>query len=206
MGPELYFMRSREFYRKCFKHALGSGFVRAEFIASIISLILVPVGADWKMPIEFINWAPFLVFITAFVVTFGIRFFSAPVDFYNEALQEIGQLKLTIEDREKIQKALNHLWQLRKTGVELRNKTISPKTHPTWHKEFQDWHDEVGAQASLISENLKQWLITLDQVTQPPIVDFVSPDHRKDLTIFNEILHRLQRFLEKDLAWPKIGA
>lgn len=199
-------MNGSEFYLKCLRRAFSGKLALAQFFSGLLSLIALPIGYKWNAPVEYLNWLPFSIFSAVFIGTFVYGFLRAPVDLLSEASAEIDHLRLMIEDRDAWQKALNELWKLRKSGVELRNQNITDAEYDLWKEDVNRWRADVCREARKISENLEQWLSILDQVTQGTITSIKVEKQIKDLEIMSEILHRLQVFLEKDLRWPKMGS
>jgi hypothetical protein len=119
-----------------------------------------------------------------------------------EKLQEkIIQLKLAIYDREKRQAAIDRLWELRKKGVELRNKNVTVSEYPMWETEFEAWTAEICEEANKISPNLRNWLTILDRVRPPPMLSHqpAGPLHANTLKNMSEVLARIQEFLEAEM-------
>jgi hypothetical protein len=195
------------FYSECLRRAFAGRLLRAEAVAGVLTVFALPIGSEWfGETVGTSSWIPLYFFGGALVVLILYGLATAPRGLYLEALAEIGQLRLTIEDKDRIQRALNELWMLRKEGVELRNTRITESEFAAWVKKFDEWRENVYEQAKRISENLEQWLRILDQLTQPTVSPPIHSKHAHKLKIFSEILHRLQVFLERDLRWPKIGA
>jgi hypothetical protein len=124
-------------------------------LAGLLSLVSVPMGIElkeWFGEFGASSWVPLYIFGTAFVLLVMYGLIRAPRDLYVEALAEVGQLRLTIEDKERIQRALNELWALRKEGVELRNKHVRVGEFDTWKAEYDDWQEKVDKSARQIRE------------------------------------------------------
>ena len=197
-----------EFWTECFRRAFRGRLLLAGGISGLLALVAVPVGIElreWFGEFGASSWVPFYIFGTVFVLLVLLGLVRAPRDMYSEARAEIDQLKLTIEDRDAIQRALNELWRLRREGVELRNKPIVASELADWEYDMGVWHQEVLAQAVTVSENFRQWLEVLDQMQTNPVANPINDPHRHQLCFYSTVLRRLQIFLEKDLKWPQVG-
>lgn len=203
-----------EFYGRCLRQAFTGKFGIAESISGVGGLFMIPLGTYLDKATElqaYFIWAPFWLFIGAFIMAVVLGFVRAPVDIHNAVLEDVRKLKLTIHDAEKYQTALNQLWLLRRSGVELRNRVLTNADEISgWSIEKDLWHTHVVIEADKISQNLSQWLSLLDQTTQGIVVNRTNiiannPDYETELKVMSEVLHRLQRFLERDLVWPKAG-
>ena len=191
------------FYWEWIKRAFRGRLLVAEATAGLLGMLSFLIN-DWIVRnFETPGWFGVYLFLLLFLVFVGIGLIRAPRDLYKEAMFEIAALRLTIEDKERIQKALNELWRLRAAGVKLRNKRISTDDYEDWLHDFNQWREEVLQHAGKISENLKQWLDILDKTTQGPVSPWIHETHSAKLRVFSEVLHRLQIFLERDLVWPR---
>ncbi len=120
----------------------------------------------------------------------------APAQLQKEADDEIARLNLVIENKEEIQKALDELWQLRRDGVQLRNRKITNEQLPVWTAEFEDWHSKVLDACGRVSPNLRNWLEVLDRTHgRPTDIPIVCDDHELKARVMSEMLSRLQRYL-----------
>lgn len=112
----------------------------------------------------------------------------------------IASLRSELDNRARVQEALNRLWSLRKNGVEIRNRTISQFAIEPWLAEAREWRQAVYAVSDIVSPNLRNWLETLNEIEGAPdgvvIVGFL---HGHELKILSEILRRLDHYLEKGL-------
>src|SRR5262249_15280612 len=98
--------------------------------------------------------------------------------------------------------ALNLIWDLRQSGVEIRNEF--PANFINWHRRVYEWRDQVLDAAGVLSTNLRRHLQTLNETHGYPgdirIASLLHADeHKNDLSIISEILRRLEKYLERDL-------
>jgi len=201
---------AREFCTECIRRAFRGRLLQAETGVGLATLLTVPIGIEFKEWFgEFgaSSWLPLYIFIAIFVLVVVIGLIRAPRDLYTEAMAEVGALRLTIEDKQRIQNALNELWRLRKDGVKIRNRSVTPSTFDQWMADYDNWREMVDVSAREISENLAQWIEILDQTTQGTVAqpNHYIVGHAQHLRNFSEKLHRLQVFLERDLRWPKMA-
>jgi hypothetical protein len=127
---------------------------------------------------------------------------SAATDRHNLLAAEIASLKLMLSDREARNKAIGALWELRKRGVEIRNREIlDTDTLREWRVEQEAWRQEVFVEAEKVSANLRAFLTTLDRMREPPTYTArsLTQKHDKIRHILSEILLRMQEFLEADM-------
>jgi hypothetical protein len=113
-----------------------------------------------------------------------------------------ASIRKKLKDREIRQRALNLLWDLRESGVQIRNEF--PVDFPNWHRRVIEWRDQVLDAAAVLSTNLRRHLQTLNETHGYPsdirIVGLLHADeHQKDLSNISETLRRLEKYLERDL-------
>lgn len=127
--------------------------------------------------------------------------FAAPPKIHNERSIEIDGLHKQLNNKEARQAALDRLWRLRKSGVDLRNQRITSDQYNKWYADYQVWHKEMLVEAEKISRNLHQWLETLERQPNEPVNEFsIDPGHRKVLCNFSEALRRLGLYLEGQIT------
>ncbi len=153
-------------------------------------------------------------FLAIFAALFTINFIFTPPRFESEAATsaddreqrlniKIDDLDKRIFDREKRQRLVDELWQLRSNGIKLRNKQFEDKAkfeRSNWLDCFKTWRNDTLLKANEISPNLKQWLDRLDRtVPNPPELSFFSVEHERLSRIASTMLDRMQRYLEGEL-------
>ena len=141
-------------------------------------------------------WAGVVALLAIFPFVFFWNLLITPAQLQKEADDEIARLNLVIENKEEIQKALDELWELRRAGVQLRNRRITIQQLPDWVAEFEEWNPKVLDASGRVSPNLRNWLEVLDDTRGRPInVPIVSGDHELKVRVMTEILRRLQTYL-----------
>lgn len=139
--------------------------------------------------------------LLAFPVVYLYGFIRAPKKVYDEAQENIRNLKLQLDNEAARQNSINILWRLRSEGITLRNKSISSLEElEEWKKYFSQWRDEVLEESGKVNVNLKCYLERLDVTGQNPSnLNIFNPDHELQARIMSEILKRLQEYLKKEL-------
>ncbi len=133
-----------------------------------------------------------------FVVTlFIINFLRAPFLIIKEQNVIIIALK-SKQDRDGV---LIHLRELRRAGVELRNRGSALLTNNSanqWWQEHLSWREETGNIIGLLDrEQAERWK-TLDKfVPRNAYPNALTPEHRHRLQMFDEWLERLDVVTEK---------
>ena len=144
--------------------------------------------------------AGLLAFAVIFLLLYVINFFSAPSVLQNEADETIKSLETKLFSKEKRQEAITSLWDLRKEGVDHRNKRINETEIGEWNRIEGDWYQRTLNEAENVSLNLRRWLETLDRVREPPqLPPAASSVHNKRRRFMSEVLSRMEEFLEADM-------
>lgn len=146
-------------------------------------------------------WAAGVALLLVVALIFLANLFIAPTEIQKEADNEIDDLKKQIDNKEARQNAIDALWILRKSGVELRNKSVSSdEDFNSWQSEFWSWRSNTLDKARVVSVNLQNWLDILDRtVPRPANVLIHNPEHDRLLRVASTILNRLQQYLEGEL-------
>ena len=146
--------------------------------------------------------------LVGFVVLFFIfLLIVVPSQLDDEAAERIAALQKKLFDRGARQAAIDKLWKLRATGVQLRNKLVSPLDYDKWYGEWKSWRAEVLEQAMKVSPNLHAWLDTLDRVRPGPLLSAPPAndgDHVRDRNNMSEVLLRMQEFLQAEMMHKDI--
>lgn len=143
-------------------------------------------------------WAFLLAVVGLFLFVFLVNIPRAAAQLQNEADEKIDELERILDDKEARQKAIDKLWELRKSGVEIRNESVlTDQFFPGWERRFKRWREETLNEARTVSVNLHNWLEILDRMVEPPPdIKAVNPEHRLLLGVSSTILNRLQQYLE----------
>jgi hypothetical protein len=151
---------------------------------------------------QVVTWA--LVYTAAaWLIIFLFRlFFIAPFQTFKDIEGQRVRLEQALEDRERRQRALNLLWDLRESGVQIRNEF--PVNFPNWHRRVYEWRDQLLDASGVLSVNLRRHLQTLNETHgYPSDIQIVGENHKQehdlDLRVISEMLRRLERYLERDL-------
>jgi hypothetical protein len=92
------------------------------------------------------------------------------------------------------------LWALRAEGVKHRNKLMKPDGLQKWTRTYEQWRQQVLAEAKTISANLEAWLETLDRMGQRPKGHpSVNEEHERSRRIMSEIMFRMEEFLKAEM-------
>lgn len=98
-----------------------------------------------------------------------------------------------------VQAARQRLWDLRASGVEIRNRAPELGKFREWVAEYQAWRTSVLDVAKIVSETLYRRLETLNQVRPLPFgLSIISKEHHQHAANLSEKLLRIEEFLEKD--------
>jgi hypothetical protein len=153
------------------------------------------------------RWAPLGLFVSIYVIATLIGLVRAPYLMFTELETERDELQKRLFNREVRQAAMGRLWELRVKGVEHRNQRLAAGDIAAWKKGYEDWRNEVLAEAKKISANLEAWLTTLDQVRPPPKypIPFESTEHQELHRIMSEILRRMEEFLKAEMLQRDIA-
>jgi hypothetical protein len=110
---------------------------------------------------QVVTWA--LVYTAAtWVIFFFFRLvFVAPFQVFKDSEGQRERLQQELEDRERRQRALNLLWDLRESGVQIRNEF--PVNFPNWHRRVNEWRNQLLDAAGVLSVNLRRHLQTLNE-------------------------------------------
>jgi hypothetical protein len=151
---------------------------------------------------QVVTWA--LVYTAAtWVIFFFFRLvFVAPFQVFKDGEGQRERLQQELEDRERRQRALNLLWDLRESGVQIRNEF--PVNFPNWHRRVNEWRNQLLDAAGVLSVNLRRHLQTLNETHgYPRDIQIVGENHKQehelDLRVISEMLRRLEKYLERDL-------
>jgi hypothetical protein len=105
---------------------------------------------------------------------------------------------------EEIRLAKETLWNLRESGVPLRNKgkyLNNIDAVPEWTREYQSWHEQLMEIAGKYSPDFKRTLNPIDKIT-PRNVEAVAihdGDHQINVSVMSEILDRLFKRLSETM-------
>jgi hypothetical protein len=195
-----------EFYSECVRRACRGKLLLVEAIAGFLALVAIPFGL-WLWPDSqgTMNWVPLAIFLAVLVGTIIVGLVAAPYSICGDLEVERNNLASKLDNRERRRAAIRKLWELRKTGVNIRNRTIAVATHPKWHRDYKSWIDEVLKNAEDVSYGLRAWLDTLDHVRlEPRLPAPVNKDHGHTRRNMSEVLSRLQEFLQTEMLHKDI--
>jgi len=99
--------------------------------------------------------------IGAWIILFILRvLFVASFSLYRECQDKITELQDKLHNRKARQAALDKLWELRKSGTELRNRANAVNSQETWrpwHAQYDTWRADILREMKAISINLHNW-------------------------------------------------
>jgi hypothetical protein len=146
-------------------------------------------------------WAGIIAFLILIAIVFISNLLAAPAQLRAEAGREIQELTTILGTHQDHQEMLDRLWQLRSTGISIRNKRTGSKEELIeWEAGYNVWRNQTLIVAGSISPNLRQWIERLDRTE--PIPGNLQPfngHHELHARIMCNILSRLQRYLERQL-------
>lgn len=146
-----------------------------------------------------------VAFLALFAVVFLINLIGTPARIDVDQRGKISDLKKQISDKDARQAAVDQLWNLRTSGVNLRNTNIPAGTeydaeYDAWYVAYNDWHTEVVEEAKKVSINLSKWLEILDSHRNQPVYrQWRDEKHLHMLCVFSEILDRLGVYLKREI-------
>jgi len=200
------------FWWFCVRQAFwGNSFIESEWrwaFGNPMSALLVPGvlavvsgTAAWITGLSILDI--FLTALAAFVIawTFGflIRLSSLPPEYYYRQSERADRL----ENGQK--QAKEKLWELRETGVALRNNGRELRDEAEvaeWTKEFEAWYKALLENASIYSSDLRHALDPLDKIALENRELVKAPhvkNHELCVSVTSEILARLFKFLSREI-------
>jgi hypothetical protein len=200
------------FWWFCIRQAFwGNSFFESEWhwaFGNAMSALLVPGvlaavsgTAAWitGSSILDISLTALVAFVIAWIAGFLIRLISLPPEYYYRQTERADRL----ENGQK--PAKEKLWELRETGVALRNKGRKLRDEAEvaeWTKEFEAWYKAVLENALIYSSYLRHALDPLDQIALENR-ELVNAPHVKNhglyVSVTSEILARLFKFLSREI-------
>jgi hypothetical protein len=200
------------FWWFCVRQAFwGNSFLESEWrwaFGNAMSALLVPGAlaavsgtAAWIIGSSIVDifLTALVAFVIAWTVGFLIRLSSLPPEYYYRQVERADRL----ENEQKQAKA--KLWELRETGVALRNngrKLIDETEVAEWTKEFEAWYKAILENALFYSSDLRHALDPLDKIALENR-ELVNAPHIKNhelyVSVTSEILARLFKFLNREI-------
>jgi hypothetical protein len=137
--------------------------------------------------------------LIAFATFYIWQFVAAPAKMDKESRSKIAELSDKLDDREKRERVRKKLWELRESGVAIRNDGLSTRTIDSWTAKFEEWHAKVLIQAANLSVDLRHALDPIDKITPESNerVALSNPIHQKNVSVMSEMLARLYKYLDK---------
>jgi hypothetical protein len=175
----------RAYLRECTRQILPSIKQAQSIIGLIINVVaaalLFIAGYQLSIP------GPY-VFVVAISLAFLEAFLIFPYKVWRADKQEIANLKAVKDD------ATKRLWDLRKSGVEIRNRGLRVKTQEDaekWTPIYETWHKDILEAAAAFSANLRHLIDPLDKLPMEN-VRFDNKRHRTNVSVMSEILVRVR--------------